>query len=48
MGFLEFIMKLDIEYYLEAKNMISFRYLVSVKNGITYVISHKQCLFIVL
>ena len=38
-------MELDIWYHLVVKNMISFtattRYLIGIKSGITYVISHN-------
>ena len=45
MGLLEFIMELDIEYYLALKNMITIynkiRYLIIQKSGIKFVISHN-------
>ena len=46
-------MKLDIEYYLEVKIMISFstggldmliRYVIGVKSGITYVFSYNYAM----
>ena len=44
MDLLEFMTKLDIEYYLEVKNMIPYSTgldLINVKNGIIYIISHN-------
>ena len=41
MDLLEFNMELDIWYYLEWKNMVPFRNLISVKCGITYVFPHN-------
>ena len=44
MDLLEFMTKLDIEYYLEVKNVIPYSTgldLISVKSGIIYIISHN-------
>ena len=43
MDLLEFMMELDILYYLELKNFIynRIRYIIGKKSGITYAISHN-------
>ena len=44
MDLLEFMTKLDIEYYLEVKNLIPYSTgldLINVKSGIIYIISHN-------
>ena len=44
MDLLEFMTKLDIEYYLEVKNMILYSTgldLINVKSSIIYIISHN-------
>ena len=43
MDLLEFMMELDILYYLEVKNFIynRIRYIIGIKSGITYAISHN-------
>ena len=35
------MVELDIKYYLEVKNIISFRTVKSLKSGITYIIFHN-------
>ena len=43
MVFLEFMVEVDVWYYLVVKNIIynRIRYLIGVKSGITYVVSYN-------